>query len=308
MPYRFELDEPVSEGFRRIGDEQIKQAIKALSANDAATVATSIHESRKSMKRVRALLRLARIGLGDKTFRRENKRFREIAQTMSGARDAHVMLKTLAGLAPRDAGDEATAAAPKLADVLAARASAANGEAHAEQLAGIVSQLKAARRAFGKLDIGGGFDVLEEGLAKTYRDCRSSYADAYSIGSDASFHEWRKSVQQHWRQMRLVTHAWPEMMQARADLARQLSEMLGHDHDLAVLAAFAEEHAGKDFPKREAAHVAKLARTQQAALRAAARPLGERLLAQADRGLPRQIKRCWQAAVDAASTAAATTP
>lgn len=304
MPYRFQLDEPVADGFRRIGDEQIKLALKALGGEDPAAVVTGIHDARKALKRIRALLRLGRIGLGDKSFHHENKRFRDIAQALSGARDAHVMMKTLealTGAAGEDGRSDATATSvvPQLAKLLASRADAAHGAAQDGQIGTALKQLKSARRTFARLDIGEGFDVIEAGLAKVYRDCRAAFADAYALQTDAAFHEWRKTVQQHWRQMRLVGAAWPDMMQARADLARAISNLLGDDHDLAVLLAFVGAHTDGEIPKREAKQVEKLARARQAAIRAAAKPMGERLLAQSGRALPRQIKRCWIAAVDA---------
>src|SRR5262249_3376418 len=153
------------------------------------------------------------------------------------------------------------------------------------QLAG---RLKAARRAFSKLDVSkAGLKGLEAGLAKVYRDCRLRFADAYELDSDEAFHEWRKTVQQHWRHMRLLLPAWPEMMHARVKLPNPLSDLLGEDHDLSLLLPFLEDNAEKAVPKSEAAHIRKLARARQQAIRSTAKPLGSRLLAQSERGLPR---------------------
>src|SRR5262245_16407187 len=93
MAFRFKLNEPVEKGFRRIGLEQIERAERQLSASESLEVAT--HETRKSLKRVRALLRLARPGLGDTIYRAENARFREIGALLSSARDSDVVLETV---------------------------------------------------------------------------------------------------------------------------------------------------------------------------------------------------------------------
>ncbi len=60
--------------------------------------------------------------------------------------------------------------------------------------------------------------------------------------TDEDFHALRKSVQQHWRHMQLLSRAWPEALSARADEAKALSQLLGEDHDLYVLRSFAEAH------------------------------------------------------------------
>ena len=45
----------------------------------------------------------------------------------------------------------------------------------------------------------------------------------------------RKAVQWHWRQMSLLGRAWPDEFAVRVTAARELSQMLGDDHDLAML-------------------------------------------------------------------------
>jgi CHAD domain-containing protein len=299
MTYRFQLTEPLSEGVRRIADEQIKQAQKALAGDDAAR---GVHDARKSMKRIRALLRLVRFGIGDKAFKRENRRFRDIGNRLSGTRDAQVMLQTLHELYPQDA--EAAAAAPaRLVELLEARIAQAHGNGHTETTADLNNHLKGARRAIAKLEMRGEFEVVEAGLAKVYRDCRAAFTDAFEIGTDAAFHEWRKTIQQHWRQMRLLSDAWPELMDLRASAARQISELLGDDHDLAVLAGFVESEAGKAISKRDATAVVRLARARQAELRLRVKPLGTRLLALGESSLTRQIRKSWDTA-PAVTTAA----
>src|SRR5262245_44083642 len=96
MAFRFKLNEPVQKAFRRIGLEQIERAERELSAGENAEVAT--HETRKCIKRVRALLRLGRPGLGDTVYRAENARMREIAALLAPARDSDVLVQTLTKL------------------------------------------------------------------------------------------------------------------------------------------------------------------------------------------------------------------
>lgn len=63
MPYRFKIDEPVEKGFRRIAREQVDAALQELAAPEVQP--KGVHECRKSLKRLRALVRLAASALGD---------------------------------------------------------------------------------------------------------------------------------------------------------------------------------------------------------------------------------------------------
>ncbi len=63
-----------------------------------------MHELRKTLKRLRALVRLLRDPLGGKRSARENAALRDCARGLAGARDAEVMVGTLDGLVRRDPG------------------------------------------------------------------------------------------------------------------------------------------------------------------------------------------------------------
>ena len=57
MPYRFKIEEPVEKGFRRIAREQLDLALTELAAPQV--LPKGVHECRKALKRLRALVRLA---------------------------------------------------------------------------------------------------------------------------------------------------------------------------------------------------------------------------------------------------------
>ncbi|MEQ1713760.1 MAG: CHAD domain-containing protein, partial [Hyphomicrobium sp.] len=99
MAYRFKLDEPIQSGVRRIGGEQIDRAITEL--DSAAGSVTAVHEARKCLKRLRALLRLARPALGETVFDRENTFFRETGALLSHVRDSEILLETVIKLDAR---------------------------------------------------------------------------------------------------------------------------------------------------------------------------------------------------------------
>jgi CHAD domain-containing protein len=299
MAYRFKLDEPFAQEFRRIGLAQIERAGRELARGRERTLA--VHETRKAMKRLRALLRLMRPAIGEEVFRCENGRFRDIAHWLAGEREFDVLVETIAKLeALPQAGRHRKLLATFREEVAAARAQhtgASDGTATKEAL----TRLAEAKKEFARLEPHGeGFGVIGKGLARSYRKGRRTVAAAYAEPSDEAFHDVRKAVQLHWRHMALLARAWPELLEARVAAARELSQTLGEDHDLAVLVSFARGIAPDKLAPAEVEAVVDLARGRQQQLRTAARPLLARLYAEGKRDFVRRLGRYWSAARDAA--------
>jgi hypothetical protein len=85
--------------------ECIEDAIAQLEKGGADDRERAVHEALKDVKKTRALLRLYRSGLGDATYRHENRELRDAGRALSVMRDAHVRLETVDGLAERYAGE-----------------------------------------------------------------------------------------------------------------------------------------------------------------------------------------------------------
>ena len=90
--------EPPAAGLRRVILGQLDHAIELLEhyGDDGGAIdERTVHELRKTLKRLRALVRLLRDPLGRKRFARENAALRDCARGLAGARDAEVMVDTL---------------------------------------------------------------------------------------------------------------------------------------------------------------------------------------------------------------------
>lgn len=289
MAYRFKLGERIDAGFVRIGSAQLAVCEQELGAQHEPGTPLAIHETRKALKRTRALLQLARAGLDGPAFRRENRRLRDIARLLSGSRDAHVIgvtLKTLEASAPPSAARSFAAAHAEL-----------DGQDRHEIATGArraaLRDIAAAREAFATLTLSGdGFDVLAPGLRRTYAQGREAFGPGHAAQSDEEYHEARKLVQQQWRQMALLMRGWPGTMSARLTMARYLSDLLGRDHDLAIVRAFAGQHLAPGHART----IDRMARDMQDATRARAAPLGHMLYAEKPAAFTDRLGIYWQAA------------
>ena len=296
MAYRLKLGEPVGKGFRRVALDQVDAAIARVEGRmDAADV----HEARKHMKRVRALLRLVRAGIGETAFKRENTRFGDIARMLSGARDLHVMQATLARLETRYGLAGRNALTAGLRHEIAGLVAASERKRNRKSGESVLSALTRARQSLAKLKLHGGGDgvaTLARGLEISYGAGRAALEDAYLTGNDEAFHDLRKGVQQHWRHMLLLSRVWPDAMAARANAARELSRLLGDEHDLTVLADMAERLGGRGARQAETAAIVALCRAHQEELRALAEPRARRLFAERPKALARRVRSYWRSA------------
>jgi hypothetical protein len=293
MSFRFKLNEPIAKGVSRIGLEQIAAAEAALARGK--DIATGIHDARRCLKRLRALLRLARPALDEHTYRREMRRLAGIGRMLAQARDAHVMQQTLAKLEDRFGTlPKGAALLPKLMPTGAGpRKPRTHADARRQALAGLEQARTFFSAAEGERIA---FEHVAEGLERTYRKARKAFHEAYRRPTDEAFHAWRKSVQQHWRHMQLLSRGWPDVLSGRAGEAKELSRLLGDDHDLAVLAAFAAKRGAGVLSADARNELSRLCRSCQAEIRELAKPHGQRLLVEPAKDLGARVGLYWSAA------------
>ena len=296
MAYRVKINEPLAKSIKRVVVEQVELAEQRLGEQSGEPEA--VHDVRKNIKRVRALLRLIRPAIGEAAYHRENVRFREMGRLLAGPRDLDVMNQTVAAL-EADCELPVRRVVRKLKACMATVRQTAEANGLHEGVDKVREMLRETGLEFNRIKIpNGDFEVIGAGLTKCYRSCRKAFATAYASPSDDAIHEWRKTVQHHWRQMALLSRAWPEEMLARAHAARELSEILGLDHDLAMLKTYVHSDEEHRLAAKEREQVERLCCSRQGKLRAKARPRGERLLAESPTRFTARVACYWRAATD----------
>ena len=250
-------EERLAAGLRRMAIAQAELAIVELDQAVPSSIGRSVHETRKAIKRLRTIVRLLEGELGPDACAREQATLRAAAEVLAGARDGEVKLQTLEALIalhPKALAGKRQIRrlrehlvierdrAERLALLPAARAEAAN-------------ELRAFRARAGAwhLEDRPGIGPVEEGLRRIYREGRRRRGRAAKGrgGRMHAMHQWRKRVKDlrysaeilertelsrrgsRSRQARAKSEAaWLHSLAGRAD---RLAEVLGDEHDLAVL-------------------------------------------------------------------------
>lgn len=298
MAYRLKLKEPLTKGVRRIAGEQLGNAAARLEGG--SNPETSVHEARKSLKRTRALLRLVRPGLGEADFRKANARLRDIARSLSAARDRDVVRALLKGL--EEAKPSIAKAADRLLTALDDAPAIANGTgAPKRKVAEALHEIDAMRRELGDIALHpAGFDTIVAGLTKSHRAGRKALARARANPEEAeALHDLRKAAQAYWRQMILIQQAWPEACLARAAAAKLVADLLGHDHDVALLEAVLAGAEGQSLTTAERRTLARYCARRHSELRAEALPKAELLFVEKSDQLGARVRALWDAAREA---------
>lgn len=235
MSYRLSLDQPMPEAVRAVAHERAAHALQALRDTAPDDPGTAVHDVRKDAKKLRALLRLLQPALDRKLRRGENRAIASIARSLSGSRDAAVLAAQAAELREHAVGQAPEATFTAVHDAFAARAS--SDEDLDEAIATAIAHLDALVERIDRWPLE---DVrprsLIEGVERTYARGRDELARVLRDPGDAvRLHEWRKRVKDLWYQERLLRDVWPGMLKAQASELDDLGELLGDDHDLAVL-------------------------------------------------------------------------
>jgi CHAD domain-containing protein len=282
--YRLKEGRPLPDEITRVARGRIDHALAELRGKSGSTPEEAVHEARKDMKKLRALLRLARGELGEETYARENACFRDAARELSGTRDADVMLETLAAL-DLTAGVEWELRKP----IQAARdGDASNGRKAATGVA--VAMLKEARERVDEWPLErDSFDAVADGLERTYRRGRRAFKAALEEQGAEELHEWRKRVKDLWYHHTLLRDLWPPVMNSIGDETHELSDRLGDDHDLVVLAAWVRGHLEPDGEFSEAVI------RRRGELQAEAFALGARVYAEKPSAYIRRMGELWAA-------------
>jgi len=295
MPYRLRQDESVRAGLRRCAREQLETAVDGLTGGVKDDPVSAVHEARKSLKKSRSLLRLARGTIGSDERRRVNSALRNAGRALSSARDAEVMLDAVDDLAKQFAGHVPQKSFNDIRRHLEAERDPARqrllDSGLTEQVSAELGLILAAvddwplRR--------GGWKALEPGLLRSYRDGRRTFAAAREAPTVENLHEWRKRAKDHWYHLRILKSISPGIIGGHADEADKLADLLGDDHDLAVLRETLQSSAGALPVDLDA--VVELLDRRRDELESRAFEIGERLYAERPKSFSRRLHRYWKA-------------
>ncbi|MDH7804300.1 MULTISPECIES: CHAD domain-containing protein [unclassified Rhizobium] len=244
MPFRIDPKQPFDDEIRRAGLELIEDAITILRDQPSGSH-EAVHDARKRFKRLRALYRLIRQAAPEFS-REENARFRDITRSLAFAREATALVETADYLEPFALSTAQGKALRSISTILRKRRDhAIEHEAGLEDaISAAIAGCEEGRERLKAVslpdDLKNTTRLLKSGWAKQRKRARQALADCHDQADVEHFHELRKSGQAYWMHLGLLRRLWPSAMRAKRADTKRLVDILGHEHDLSALAAFAD--------------------------------------------------------------------
>lgn len=293
MAYHFKIHETVKTGVARIAQYQVNKAIDEIDNKDLDPHET-VHQVRKRCKKLRGLIRLIRPAFSH--YKEENIYFRDAARELSYIRDAQSIIESVDILSESAAGKVDHETLPLIRSQLTARRREITEDTEL-----IDDKLEDFRRkmvdALERIDTwqvnGEGFEAIAPGLQKTYKRGRKGLLKAYDNPTKEQFHDWRKRVKYHWYHTRLLGDIWPDMMEVHRKSLDKLSDILGDEHDLAVLKETLEKEKDRFKDIKELERIFTVIDQRRAQLQQQAKALGELLYAEKKKHLASRFSSYW---------------
>jgi CHAD domain-containing protein len=321
--------ERLGDGLRRMALGQLDLAIELLADDSKAPADKAVHEIRKALKRLRALIRLLEDELGEQIYRSESAALREAGRRVAGARDAEVIMRTLDDLIRRNPGRLAhrRGMARLRARLAAERESAAQRAlGDCQTRAQVLGDLRAARGRVSRwtLSDADGIQAIEPALKRLYRQGARRHSRALRDKGDrtSAMHEWRKRVKDLRYAAEMLDRVDPDgvagsgrrrgkggkrrgkrdrgrgragYLHRVARRADELGELLGDEHDLVLLAARVHAERGSGRKKDRVGRgtrrtLLKLIAQRRKRLRKQALRDGRRLYRRAPKGFVRRVR------------------
>jgi CHAD domain-containing protein len=228
MPHRIGKHEDIGPALLRLAAEDLSAASQALAEGTPSD--RTIHRVRQRLKRARSTLRVLRPVLGSNA-RHAAERLREAGRLLSRARDADVAAESAREMTSTAHGDEAGFGRVAVQLDREAKASQPTSVEHIAAL--IAESADALAKAPDDFD---GEALLSRAINRAYKRGLAARRHAEESLSTPDLHEWRKTVKDLWHLLRLARKRLPRRAGTLVPEYERLSELLGLDHDHAVLA------------------------------------------------------------------------
>lgn len=238
MATRIKANHSLRWSIRRIGRGLLRECLDQLTVVEPAGRDEAVHSARKSLKKLRSLVRLIRPVIRNSDYRQEESCFREAGRPLTAVRDAAIILECLDSLtAQRAASDEERQRLGRLRIQLAGRLAVAHDRLRED---GVVDTIRRdLEQAVGRVKdwsrVPDRWRSIGEGLERAFQQVNEAREHASQLPSLESMHEWRKPTRYLRYQLRFVQFLDPPRLKLLADETNRINNLLGTARDHALL-------------------------------------------------------------------------
>lgn len=291
-------EEHLPDEVKRLIEEQITLALENLyAAKD--DISWSVHEIRKSFKKIRAILRMVRYELGHHSYKSKNIIFRDLGRILAPLRDSDVFIGTWQYLSP-----------------------ALKGKISHQQISGTMRKIKNRQKKIlysfmkdkstltmlkrtlqqEKSEISNlpleknDFSLFHKGILRIFERGRNEMKQAQLLRTTKNLHNWRKRVKYLWYHIQLLQNIWPGVLSEYEAILKELADILGEEHDLADLKSLIS--SDKFVPNKEyLIKIIEVLQQERYQKQEAAWPLGLRIYNEKPASFVNRLQTYWNASM-----------
>jgi len=292
MSFRLKREASIAREIRRLVMKQLEIAISELRTVGDPESDEAIHDARRRVKKIRAVIRLVQPVL-DKSYRAVDRDLHDVSKLLAPVADGQGIIETLDQIAHRYRKVLPRRAVASLRAGLRARSARTDHEADARGVIEVAADtLRAERKRVKQWTIrGDGFGAVAPGLEESYRRARDGMILAWSKPKASHFHSWRRHVKDHWFHVRLVEGRCGDRLLAYQQQLEALDGVLGEYHNVVLLRKVL---ASDGYLNRaETARCLRVVARYQRMLRRHAELLGVRVYGDKPGRYVRRVGRLW---------------
>jgi len=277
MSFELHHRKHIDRELRKIARRQLRRTAATLQTSNRIRFRSAVHDSRKSLKKVRAVAAFLEAG-GGKLSRKDRARLKSAARDLSRIRDSAAIVDALDRLRrryPKQLSQHTYGILRRgLVDARDRAEARARREGLVRDVAKRLKRTTESARRWSSPSID--WPTLIELLTESYRRSRKAMKHAQATGQSAAVHRWRKAVKTLWYQLRLAKPLTVRVSTLVDDL-KGLETALGDDHNLVILAATLRACRGLRTLAPHIRQIDRLAARMREPLRRRAFALGRRL-------------------------------
>ena len=277
MSFELHHRKHIEDELTKIARQQLRNAAHALNTSAGSQLRSAVHESRKSVKKVRAVAALLKQA-GAKLPRSDRRRIKSAARALSRVRDRAAIIDTFDRVRrryPKRLPDQTYGILRR--GLVAARDRSEERAQRDGVLADAAERLEKTRGSARKWSSPSiKRSAMIAIVAASYRRSRNAMRRARATGQSATLHRWRKELKTLWYQLRLAKPLTTGVAPLIAELKRLETE-LGDDHNLVILAATLRGCRDLRTRRADIRQIDRLATRMRQSLRRRAFALGRRL-------------------------------
>lgn len=235
MEITLRTDEPIDQEIKRVYLTCLQETIPIIRPPHQH-LHEAIHNTRKSFKFMRALIRLIKYPLGVEDYKQQNQFFRDLGRIVSDLRDVRVMIVLMQYVATESHSVRKKDIEPGLFELQEHEQNLLDEAHEQKQFEEIANQLEENEKAFADRNLlADKVQQLLPGLIEIYKKGQEGFTKARAEGTKEHFHNWRKRVKYLLHAFQVLANYWPDELDIKGKSLHQLSDYLGDEHDLALL-------------------------------------------------------------------------